>query len=120
MVYDGTNKTYDFRKFKTIRAFGNDIRNNVINMNTANAEQNELLEYINRFKSRTKPNKPELRILKKYVLDNAKTLLEGREMVFKAFESGIFQVSKESQEGKGANEMSRVNASERLKILTPN
>ena len=27
---------------------------------------------------------------------------------------------KKEQEGKGANEMSRVNASERLKILTPN
>ena len=24
MVYKGTNKTYDFRNFKTIRAFGND------------------------------------------------------------------------------------------------
>ena len=33
-------------------------------------------------------------------------------MVLTAFKSGIFQVSKESQEGKGANEM--------LKILTPN
>ena len=30
------------------------------------------------------------------------------------------RLAKEEQEGKGANEMSRVNASERLKILTPN
>ena len=29
MVYKGTNKTYDFRNFKTIRTFGNEIRNNV-------------------------------------------------------------------------------------------
>ena len=35
-------------------------------------------------------------------------LVNGREMVLTAFESGIFQVSIESQEGKG------------LKILTPN
>ena len=27
MIYKATNKTYDFRKFKTIRAFGNEIRN---------------------------------------------------------------------------------------------
>ena len=33
-------------------------------------------------------------------------------MVLKAFQSGIFQVSKESQEGEGTNKM--------LKILTPN
>ena len=44
MVYEGTNKTYDFRKFKTIHAFGNEIRNNVIDMNMANEEQNKLLE----------------------------------------------------------------------------
>ena len=48
MVYEGTNITYDFRKFKTILAFGKEIRNNVIDMDTANEEQNELLEYINR------------------------------------------------------------------------
>ena len=90
MVYEATNITYNFRKFKTIRAFGNEIRNNVIDMNTANEEQNELLEYINRFKSRTKPNNPESKILKKYVLDSAKAFIKGREMVFKVFESGIF------------------------------
>ena len=39
MVYKATNKTYDFRNFKTICAFGNEIRNNVIDMITANAER---------------------------------------------------------------------------------
>ena len=39
---------------------------------------------------------------------------KGREMVLTAFQSGIFQLSKESQEGEGVNE------SERFKILTPN
>ena len=108
MVYKGTNITYDFRKFKTIRAFGNEIRNNVIDMNTANEEQNDLLEYISKFRRGTKPNNPESKKLKEYILDSAKALLEGREMVFKAFESGIFQKSEESQKGEG------------LKILTPN
>ena len=46
MVYKGTNKTYDFRNFKTIRAFGNEIRNNVISLDTANIEQANLLSYI--------------------------------------------------------------------------
>ena len=54
------------------------------------------------------------------VLNSVTGLVKGREMVLTAFTSEIFQVSKESQEGKGANEMSTVNASERLKILTPN
>ena len=128
MVYKGTNKTYDFRNFKTIRAFGNEIRNNVISLDTANIEQANLLSYISVF-MKTKPRDPKKRILRSDVLNSVTGLVKGREMVLTAFKSGIFQVSKESQQGKGTNEMSRVNASERseqsewnerLKILTPN
>ena len=108
MVYKSTNKTYDFRNFKTIRTFGKEIKNNVINDDMANNEQNELLKYIEQFSSSTKPRDPELKELKKEVLDIALALLQGREMVFTAFKSGIFPRSKESQEGGG------------LKILTPN
>ena len=39
MIYKASNETYDFRKFKTIRVFGNEIRNNIIDMNMANDEQ---------------------------------------------------------------------------------
>ena len=39
MVYKGANKTYDFRNFKRRRTFGNEIRNNVITLDTANTEQ---------------------------------------------------------------------------------
>ena len=42
------------------------------------------------------------------VLDSVTSLVKGREVVLKPFQSGLFQVSKESQESKG------------LKILTPN
>ena len=119
MVYKGTNKTYDFRNFKTILTFGNEIRNNVISLDTANMEQANLLSYINDF-MKTKPRDLEKKKLRADVLNSGTGLVNGREMVLTAFKSRIFQVSKESQEGKGANEMSRVNASERLKILTPN
>ena len=107
MVYKGTNKTYDFRNFKTIRAFGNEIRNNVISFDTANIEQANLLSYIYDFTKKT--NHGILNKKKKSdVLNSVSGLVNGREMVLTAFESGIFQVSIESQEGKG------------LKILTPN
>ena len=108
MVYKGTNKTYDFRNFKTIRAFGNEIRNNIISLDTANIEQASLLSYIYDFTKKTKPRDPEQRKLRSEVLNSVTELVNGREMVLTAFKSGIFQVSKESQEGKG------------LKILTPN
>ena len=105
MVYKGTNKTYDFRNFKTIRTFGNEIRNNVISLDTANMEQANLLIY-NFVK--TKPRDPEKRKLRADVLNSVNGLVNGIEMVLTAFKSGIFQVSKESQEGTG------------LEILTPN
>ena len=40
MVYKGYDKAYDFRKFKTMCSFGNNIRNSSINMQMANDEQN--------------------------------------------------------------------------------
>ena len=95
MVYKGTNETYDFRNFKTIRAFGNEIRNNVISLDTANIEQANLLSYINDFIRKTKPRNPEKRKLRSDVLDSVTSLVKGREVVLKAFQSGIFQVSKE-------------------------
>ena len=107
MVYKGTNKTYDFRNFKTIRTFGNEIRNNVISLDTANMEQANLLSYINDF-MKTNPRDLEKRKLRAEVLNSVTGLVQGREAALTAFKSGIFQVSKESQEGKG------------LKILTPN
>ena len=110
MVYKGTKKTYDFRNFKTIRAFGNEIRNNVISLDTANIEQAKLLSYINDF-MKTKPRDPEKIKLRSDVLNSVTGLFQGKEAVLTAFKSGIFQVSKESQKGERANEM--------LKILTP-
>ena len=107
MVYKGTNETYDFRNFKTIRAFGNEIRN-VISLNTANMEQANLLSYINDFIRKTKPRNPEKRKLRSDVLDIVSSLVQGREVVLKAFQSGIFHKLGESQKGEG------------LKILTPN
>ena len=90
MVYEGSNKTYDFKKFKTIRVFGNGIRNNIINMSMANDEQNQLLEHIREFKSKTTPQNSESKKVKEDLLNSVRALLKGREMVFKAFKSGIF------------------------------
>ena len=54
MVYDGYNRTYDFKKFRTIRTFGDDIRTNSINIYTTNIEQIYLAKFIEEFKSKTK------------------------------------------------------------------
>ena len=113
MVYEGTSRNYDFRGFKTIRAYGNDIRNNVTSLKAANLEQANLMAYIQNFVKNTKPQDPEQKKLKSDVLDSVRALVKGRELMYNAFRSRIFHRLEKSQEGEGANEMSRVNASER-------
>ena len=92
MVYKASNETYDFRKFKTIHVFGNEVR---------------LLRYINKLKSKTKPHNSESKKLKEDVLNSARALLKGREMIFKAFEREIFLKPEELRERT------------RFKVLTP-
>ena len=87
--------------------FGKEIRNNIINIIMTNDEQDQLLRCINEFKSKTRPQNSESKKVKKEVLNSARALLEGREMVFKAFQSGIFLKPEDLNQGKG------------LKILTP-
>ena len=74
----------------------------------ANVEQMNLTMHVKDLASKTKPRDSELKELKKEVLDSAIALLKGRDIVYNAFQSGIFPMSEESQEG------------ERLKILTSN
>ena len=114
MFYRGTNKTYDFRNFKTIGTFGNEIRTNVISLDTSNIEQTNLLSYIIDFMKKTRPGNPAQKNLRADVLDSVTSLVQGREMVINAFKSGIFQLSKESQEDEESQE------GKGLKILTPN
>ena len=73
-------------------------------MSMANDEQNQLSEYIREFKSKTRPQNSESKKVKQDVLNSAMVLLKGREMVFKAFESGIFlkpEELKQSKKGTG-------------------
>ena len=108
MVYESTNRTYDFRGFRTIRAYGNDIRNNVTSLKAADLEQSNLMAHIQNFVKNTKPQDPEQKKLKSDVLDSVRALVKRRELMYNAFRSGVFHRLEESQEGEG------------LKILTPN
>ena len=108
MVYESTNRTYDFRGFKTIRAYGNDIRNNVISLKAANLEQSNLMAHSYDFMKKTKPKDPEQKKLKSDVLNSVGALAKEKDIMYNAFRSGIFHRLEESKEGEG------------LKILTPN
>ena len=116
MVYKASNKTYDFRKFKKIRGFGNQIRNNIIDMSMANDEQDQLIRYINKLKSKKKPHNVDSNKLKEDVLNSERVLLKGREMVYKAFESGIFLKPEEVKKGTGLKILTTKQMLQRLSI----
>ena len=108
MVYESTGRIYDFRRCKTIRTYGNDIRNNVISLKAANLEQANLMAHIHDFVKSTKPQDPKQKKLKSDVLDSVRALFKGRELMYNAFRNGVFHRLEKSQDGEG------------LKILTPN
>ena len=81
MVYESTSRTYDFRGFKTIRAYGSDIRNNVTSLKAANLEQANLMAHIHDFVKNTKPQDPKQKKLKSDVLDSVRGLVKGRELM---------------------------------------
>ena len=108
MVSKSTGKIYDFRGFKTIHTYGNDIRNNVTSLSAVNLEQVNLLAHIQDFEKNTKPQDPEQKKLKSDVLNSVCAFLKGRELIYNAFRSRIFHRLEKSQNGEG------------LKILIPN
>ena len=105
MVYKGSNETFDFRKFKTIRVFGNEIRNNIINLSIANDEQNQLLKRIREFKSKTRPQNSESKKVKVDVSNSAMALVKGREIIFKVFESEILLKPEELKQSEQSSDL---------------
>lgn len=52
--YERHKKTCNFARFKTLQAYGNDIKNGIIMIVMANSKQLELAEEINDLQSRTR------------------------------------------------------------------
>ena len=123
MVYEGSNETCDFRKFKTIRVFGNEIRNNIINMSMSNDKQNHLSRHIRQFKSNTRPQSFKSKKLKGYVLNSVMALLKGKEMVFKEFDSEVFLKPEELKQSEKSSDLDNslftLKKGTGLKRLTP-
>ena len=82
----------------------------------ANDEQNQLSKYIREFKSKTKPQYSESKKVKEDVLNSAMALLKGKEMVFKAFESGMFLNTEKLKKGTGLKVLSPKQIFQRLPI----
>ena len=108
MIYYSSKEPFDFRIFKTIRSFGDDIYSSRITINEADQEQTDLVEYILSFDNKTRLKNKMIKKNnnnKRNIFNTAKNLCEGRELVINVFKSGLFPLK--STTGTG------------LKILTP-
>ena len=68
MVYYSSQEPSDFRIFKTIRSFGEDIYNSKITINEADQEKSDLVEYILNFNNKAKPKNKDDKKNKKILL----------------------------------------------------
>ena len=106
MIYYSSKEPFDFRMFKTIRSFGDDIYSTKITINEADPEQSDLVQYILNFYNKTRPkNKDDKKNKKKNVINSTQNLYHGRELVINAFKSGLFSLKSTRRTG--------------LKVLTP-
>ena len=105
MIYYSSKEPFDFRMFKTIRSFGDDIYSGKITINEADQEKSDLVEYILNFNNKTTSKNKDDRKNKKNILNSAKNLYHGRELVINAFKSRLFPL--------------KLTAGTELKVLTP-
>ena len=57
LFYEAGEYIYDFRKFNTIRTFGEDIYNGKITLEEADEDQSDLIDNINEFIKKNKTEK---------------------------------------------------------------
>ena len=105
MVYYSSKEPFDFRTFKTLRSFGDDIYNSKITVNEVDQEQSDLVRYIMNFNNKASPKNKDVKKTQKNILNKIENLYYGRELLIGAFKRGLFPLK--STIGTG------------LKILTP-
>ena len=105
MIYYSSKKPFDFRMFKTIRSFGDDIYSSKITINEADQEQSDLVEYILNFNNKTRPKNKDDKKKQKNILNSTQNLYYSRELVINAFKSGLFPLKSTTET--------------ELKVLTP-
>ena len=112
LVYQAGKYKYDFRKFNTIRTFGEDIYNGKITLEEADEDQSDLTDEINEFTKKTRLKSDKKKRKREIVKENLYNFFEAREMVLNGFKSKIF-LTKSTGTGILITDDSR------LKILTP-
>ena len=90
LIYDSVKYRYDFRNFRTIRTFGRDIYEDKITLEEADEDQSNLIDEIENFNKKTRPQKDEEKHEEKNVFKNLYNFYDVREKVLNGFNSKIF------------------------------
>ena len=91
MIYYSSKEPFDFRMFKTVRSFGDDIYSSKITINESDQEESDLVQYILNFNNKTRPKNKDDKIYI-YILNSTQNLYYGREVVVNAFKSRLFRL----------------------------
>ena len=75
MIYCSSEETFNFRIFKTIRSFGDNIYSGKITINEGDQEQSDLVEYTLNFNNKTRPKNRYDKKSKKKILNTVKKSL---------------------------------------------
>ena len=75
MIYCSSEETFNFRIFKTIRSFGDNIYSGKITINEGDQEQSDLVEYTLNFNNKTRPKNIYDKKSKKKILNTVKKSL---------------------------------------------
>ena len=67
MIYYSSKESFDFKIFKTIRSFGDDIYSSKITINETNQERSDLAEYILNFNDNTRPKNKDVKKIYIYI-----------------------------------------------------
>ena len=65
LVYNASEYTYDFKKFRTIRTFGRYIYDGKISLEEADEDQSDLADETEKFKNKTRPKNLEKKTRKR-------------------------------------------------------
>ena len=113
MVYESTKCTYDFRKFRTIRCFGDSIFSSKITISEADKKQSNLLNITLNLNNKVRPrSKAKEEKINSFKSSNA--LYEGQKITVSAFKTRIFPFI--STQGKGRKILSPKYMLQRLPV----
>ena len=112
LIYKANKHTYDFRKFSTIRTFGESIYNGQTTLKEADESQSDLLSEIKNFNDKTRSQTFKKKQTKEDTINNLNNFYEAREIVLNGFKRKIF-LKKSTGTGLFNTDKSK------LKVLTP-